>query len=41
MREPTASYLRQDVTEAHLATYRANVANYLESRSAKWKEQAR
>jgi hypothetical protein len=31
----------ENVTEAHLATYRANVSNYLESRSEKWKEQAK
>ena len=31
----------KDLTEALLATYRANVHNYLESRSEKWKEQAK
>jgi hypothetical protein len=31
----------KDLTEAQLATYRANVQNYLESRSEKWKEQAK
>ena len=31
----------KDLTEAQLATYRANVSNYLESRSEKWKAQAK
>ncbi len=31
----------KDLTEAQLATYRNNVSNYLESRSEKWKEQAK
>lgn len=31
----------KDLTEAQLATYRANVHNYIESRAEKWKEQAK
>ena len=31
----------KDLTEAQLTTYRTNVRNYLESRSEKWKEQAK
>ena len=31
----------KDITPDHLASYRQNVANYIESRSEKWKAQAR
>ena len=31
----------KDLTETQLATYRTNVHNYIESRSEKWKEQAK
>jgi len=31
----------KNLTEAQLTTYRTNVSNYLESRSEKWKEQAK
>jgi hypothetical protein len=31
----------KELTEAQLATYRANVHNYIESRAEKWKEQAK
>jgi len=31
----------KDLTEAQLASYRSNVNNFLESRAAKWKKQAK